>query len=426
MGNCLDSSAKVDNSSHNSASSASKVSSNNTSRSTVPLSTSSYSTGNSSLGSLPTQHRTEGEILSSPNLKAFSFNELKNATKNFRHDSLLGEGGFGCVFKGWIDETTLAASRPGSGIVVAVKKLKPEGFQGHKEWLTEVNYLGQLTHPNLVLLIGYCAEGENRLLVYEFMPKGSLENHLFRRGAQPLTWAIRMKVAVGAAKGLAFLHEAKSQVIYRDFKAANILLDSEFNAKLSDFGLAKAGPTGDATHVSTNVMGTQGYAAPEYVATGRLTAKSDVYSFGVVLLELISGRRAMDTSNGGVEYSLVDWAKPYLDDKRKLFRVMDTKLGGQYPHKGAYAAASLALQCLNPEAKLRPKMSVVLSTLEQIEAAAKPGAKHTQMEESPRARHSSAVMQKSPVRRYSQDRPLLNVTPGASPLPSYTQSPRVR
>ncbi|XP_013586392.1 PREDICTED: protein kinase 2A, chloroplastic-like [Brassica oleracea var. oleracea] len=421
MGNCLDSSAKVDNSSHNSASSASKVSSN-TSRSTVALSTSSYSTGNSSLGSLPTHHRTEGEILSSPNLKAFSFNELKNATKNFRPDSLLGEGGFGCVFKGWIDETTLTASRPGSGIVVAVKKLRPEGFQGHKEWLTEVNYLGQLIHPNLVLLIGYCSEGENRLLVYEFMPKGSLENHLFRRGAQPLTWAIRMKVAVGAAKGLTFLHEAKSQVIYRDFKAANILLDAEFNAKLSDFGLAKAGPTGDATHVSTNVIGTHGYAAPEYVATGRLTAKSDVYSFGVVLLELISGRRAMDTSNGGVEYSLVDWAKPYLDDKRKLFRIMDTKLGGQYPQKGAYAAATLALQCLNPEAKLRPKMSVVLSTLEQLEAAAKPETQHT---ESPRARYSSAIMQKSPV-RYSQDRPLLNVTPGASPLPSYSRSPRVR
>ena len=216
----------------------------------------------------------------------------------------------------------------------------------------------------------------------------------------------------------------------------------EFNAKLSDFGLAKAGPTGDATHVSTNVMGTQGYAAPEYVATGlfrvflfletfsessfssstgRLTAKSDVYSFGVVLLELISGRRAMDISNGGVEYSLVDWAKPYLDDKRKLFRIMDTKLGGQYPQKGAYAAATLALQCLNPEAKLRPKMSVVLSILEQLESAAKPGTKHT---ESPRARCSSAV-QKSPV-RYSQDRPLLNVTPGASPLPSYSRSPRVR
>ncbi|KFK43683.1 hypothetical protein AALP_AA1G159500 [Arabis alpina] len=421
MGNCLGSSAKVDSSqsphatsgssSANSASSASKVSSN-TSRSTVP----SGQSTESSLGSLPTV-RTEGEILSSPNLKAFTLNELKNATKNFRQDNLLGEGGFGCVYKGFIDETTLSAPRPGSGIVVAVKKLKPEGFQGHKEWLTEVNYLGQLSHPNLVLLVGYCAEGENRLLVYEFMPKGSLENHLFRRGAQPLTWAIRMKVAVGAAKGLTFLHEAKSQVIYRDFKAANILLDADFNAKLSDFGLAKAGPTGDNTHVSTKVMGTHGYAAPEYVATGRLTAKSDVYSFGVVLLEIISGRRAMDSSNGGNEYSLVDWAKPYLGDKRKLFRIMDTKLGGQYPQKGAYAAASLALQCLNPDAKLRPKMSEVLITLEELESAATPGTKHTQMG-SPRAHHSS-VVQKSP-------RAQLHVTPGASPLPSYTQSPRVR
>lgn len=149
-----------------------------------------------------------------------------------------------------------------------------------------------------------------------------------------------------------------------------------------------------------------------------------MYSFGVVLLELISGRRAMENSNGGVEYSLVDWAKPYLDDKRKLFRIMDTKLGGQYPQKGALAAAGLALQCLNPDAKLRPKMSEVLVTLEQLESAAKPGGnKHTQME-SPRARHSSA-MQKSPV-RFGQDRPLQHITPGASPLPSYSKSPRVR
>ena len=158
---------------------------------------------------LPTP-RTEGEILSSSNLKAFTFNDLKTATKNFRPDSLLGEGGFGHVYKGWIDEHTLAPSKPGSGLVVAVKKLKPEGFQGHKEWLvgssllyifstapriffllfpvvltlsllqTEVDYLGQLHHKNLVKLIGYCSDGDNRLLVYEFMPKGSLENHLFR------------------------------------------------------------------------------------------------------------------------------------------------------------------------------------------------------------------------------------------------------
>ncbi|XP_059445026.1 probable serine/threonine-protein kinase PBL3 isoform X1 [Corylus avellana] len=414
MGNCLDSSAKVDTAT--SGSGVSKTSSK-TSRSSAPssLTIPSFSE-KSNASSLPTP-RSEGEILSSPNMKAFSFSELKNATRNFRPDSLLGEGGFGYVFKGWIDEHTFSAAKPGSGMVVAVKKLKPEGFQGHKEWLTEVNYLGQLHHPNLVKLIGYCLEGENRLLVYEFMPKGSLENHLFRRGPQPLSWAIRIKVAIGAARGLSFLHEAKSQVIYRDFKASNILLDAEFNAKLSDFGLAKAGPTGDRTHVSTQVMGTHGYAAPEYVATGRLTAKSDVYSFGVVLLELLSGRRAVDKTKVVIEQNLVDWAKPYLGDKRKLFRIMDTKLEGQYPQKGAYTAATLALQCLCTEAKVRPRMAEVLETLERLDTP-KNASRPSQSE-----LHTVTPIRKSPMRQHHSPRTL---TPGASPLPSHRQSPRVR
>ncbi|XP_047334019.1 probable serine/threonine-protein kinase PBL3 [Impatiens glandulifera] len=312
--------------------------------------------------------RSESEILSSTHAKAFSYNELRNATRNFRPDSLLGEGGFGYVFKGWIDEQLLTASRLGSGIVVAVKKLKPEGFQGHKEWLTEVNYLGQLLHPNLFKLIGYCSEGDkDKLLVYEFLPKGSLENHLFRRGPQPLSWSIRFKVAIGAARGLCFLHDNEEQVIYRYFNASNILLDTDFNAKLSDFGLAKAGPTRDKTHVSTKVMGTHGYAAPEYFflyiestfihyfcdfvnqQTGRFTTKSNVYSFGVVLLELLSDRRAVDKSRMGVEQNLVEWDILYLGDKQKLFRIMDTKLEGQYPQKGAFMAANLALQCLKSE-----------------------------------------------------------------------------
>ncbi|PQQ19601.1 protein kinase 2B chloroplastic-like isoform X1 [Prunus yedoensis var. nudiflora] len=176
MGNCLDSSAKVDTAQSSFGtlgSGVSRISSKSPSSAPSHLTIPS-SSERSNGSSLPTP-RTEGEILSSPNLKAFSFNELKNATRNFRPDSLLGEGGFGYVFKGWINEHTLTAAKPGSGMVVAVKKLKPEGFQGHKEWLTEVNYLGQLYHPNLVKLIGYCLEGENRLLVYEFMPKGSLE-----------------------------------------------------------------------------------------------------------------------------------------------------------------------------------------------------------------------------------------------------------
>ncbi|XP_075485178.1 putative serine/threonine-protein kinase PBL3 [Primulina tabacum] len=326
-----------------------------------------FSSVKSDAASLPTP-RSEAEILSSPYVKAFSFNELKNATRNFRPDTLLGEGGFGHVFKGWIDEHTLTATKPGSGLVIAVKKLKPEGFQGHKEWLTEVNYLGQLHHTNLVKLIGYCSEADKRLLVYEFMPRGSLENHLFRRGPQPLSWATRMKVAIGAARGLSFLHEAEEQVIYRDFKASNILLDGEFNAKLSDFGLAKAGPKGDKTHTSTEVIGTRGYAAPEYVATGRLSAKSDVYSFGVVLLELLSGRRAVDKTKVGIEQNLVEWATPYMVDKRKLFRIMDTKMEGQYPQKAAVSVAAISLQCLSNEPKLRPRMAEVLATLEKLQA----------------------------------------------------------
>ncbi|CAL0318271.1 unnamed protein product [Lupinus luteus] len=411
MGNCLDSSAKID------AAQSSRNTSAGISKSTPSsLSIPSYSEKSNSSTSLPTP-RSEGEILSSPNLKAFAFNELKNATRNFRSDNLLGEGGFGYVYKGWIDQNTFTAAKPGSGMVVAVKNLKPEGFQGHKEWLTEVNYLGQLHHRNLVKLIGYCLEGENRLLVYEFMPKGSLENHLFRRGPQPLSWSLRMKVAIGAARGLSFLHTAKSQVIYRDFKASNILLDAEFNAKLSDFGLAKAGPTGDRTHVSTQVMGTHGYAAPEYVATGRLTAKSDVYSFGVVLLELLSGRRAVDKTMAGVEHNLVDWARPYLGNKRKLFRIMDTRLEGQYPQKGALMAATLALQCLNAEAKARPPMTDVLETLEQIEAPRNPGRNSN-------SEHQRGVH--TPGRRSpAPNRSPMRLTPTASPLASHQQSPRV-
>jgi serine/threonine protein kinase len=253
-------------------------------------------------------------------------------------------------------------------MVIAVKRLNQEGFQGHQEWLTEINYLGQLYHPNLVKLVGYCLEDDHRLLVYEFMPKGSLENHLFRRQSyfQPLSWKLRMKVALGAAKGLAFLHSDEAKVIYRDFKASNILIDSDFNAKLSDFGLAKDGPTGDQSHVSTRVMGTYGYAAPEYVATGHLTAKSDVYSFGVVLLEVISGRRALDKNKPSKEQNLVEWAKPFLTSKRKILNVMDARIESQYSLKEALKAANIAIHCISPEPKYRPHMVEVVKALEEL------------------------------------------------------------
>ncbi|KAG9443393.1 hypothetical protein H6P81_014733 [Aristolochia fimbriata] len=261
------------------------------------------------------------------NVIAFTLFELETITKSFRSDYVLGEGGFGTVYKGYIDENVRVGLK---SLPVAVKVLNKDGLQGHREWLTEVNFLGQLRHPNLVKLIGYCCEDDHRLLVYEFMFRGSLENHLFRKTAVPLSWATRMMIALGAAKGLAFLHNAERPVIYRDFKTSNILLDSDYTAKLSDFGLAKAGPQGDETHVSTRVMGTYGYAAPEYVMTGHLTARSDVYSFGVVLLELLTGRRSVDKSRPSKEQSLVDWARPKLNDKRKLLQIIDPRLEDNY------------------------------------------------------------------------------------------------
>ncbi|QHO51651.1 Tyrosine kinase family protein [Arachis hypogaea] len=289
--------------------------------------------------------RSEGDILliSSPHLKSFTFNDLKNVTGNFDNENLIGEGGFGYVYKGWINAHSFDPVFGTETVAVAVKKLKPQGFQGHKEWLV----------------------GDNRLLVYEYMPKGSLENHLFHKGNETLPWTTRMKVAIDAARGLTFLHESEQQVIYRDFKTSNILLDLEFNAKLSDFGLAKAGPIGDLSHVSTQVLGTVGYAAPEYILTGRLTTKCDVYSFGVVLLELLTGRRAIEVTKSGMEHNLVEWAKPYLGDRRKLFRIMDTKLAGQYSQRAAYIVALLSLQCIS-EPMFRPQMLDILSTLERL------------------------------------------------------------
>ncbi|XP_022884126.1 probable serine/threonine-protein kinase PIX7 isoform X2 [Olea europaea var. sylvestris] len=363
FGRCLSSRTKDDSSVSGSSSKyAESKSTNDTSRD-QPVAPVISSSTTSNTESIPSTPNVGEELKISSQLRSFTYNELKIATRNFRPDSLLGEGGFGCVFKGWIDETGYTPVKPGTGLTVAVKTLNHDGLQGHKEWLAEVNYLGELIHLNLVKLIGYCIEDDQRLLVYEFMPRGSLENHLFRRSL-PLPWSIRMKIALGAAKGLAFLHEeAERPVIYRDFKTSNILLDADYNAKLSDFGLAKDGPEGDKTHVSTRVMGTYGYAAPEYVMTGHLTAKSDVYSFGVVLLEMLTGRRSMDKSRPNGEHNLVEWARPYLRERRRFYRLIDPRLEGHFSIKGAQKAVQLAALCLSRDAKARPLMSEVVEAL---------------------------------------------------------------
>lgn len=303
-----------------------------------------------------------------PNLKCFTFSELRSATRNFRPDTMLGEGGFGRVFKGWVDGETYAPSKVGIGIAVAVKKSNPDSAQGLKEWQAEVQFLGKFSHPNLVKLVGYCWEDREFLLVYEYMQKGSLENHLFKKGAEPLSWSTRIKIAIGAAQGLAFLHTTEKKVIYRDFKSANILLDGEFNAKLSDFGLAKLGPANGHSHVSTGVVGTYGYAAPEYIATGHLYVKSDVYGFGVVLLEMITGLRVLDTNRPGSQHNLVDWARPALPDKRKLRKIIDPRFEHDFPPKGASKAAELILSCIEPDPKNRPSMEEVVVSLQEISA----------------------------------------------------------
>ncbi|KAJ8748766.1 hypothetical protein K2173_011321 [Erythroxylum novogranatense] len=300
-------------------------------------------------------------------LRVFSFSELKQATNDFTRQRKIGEGGFGSVYKGSIKP----ADDKSDPVLVAVKKLNRDGLQGHKQWVAEVQFLGIVEHPNLVKLIGYCAvdgeRGIQRLLVYEFMPNKSLEDHLFNKAYPPLSWKVRLQILLGAAQGLAYLHEGlEVQVIYRDFKSSNVLLDENFTPKLSDFGLAREGPMTGHTHVSTAVVGTYGYAAPDYIETGRLTAKCDVWSFGVVLYEILTGRRSLERSLPTVEQKLLEWVKQFPADGKRFGLMMDPRLQHQYSTTAARKIAKLADTCLLKHPKDRPKMSQVVETLEHI------------------------------------------------------------
>ncbi|XP_014514878.1 probable serine/threonine-protein kinase PBL19 [Vigna radiata var. radiata] len=301
------------------------------------------------------------------NLRVFTVPELKTSTKSFSRSMMLGEGGFGCVYKGLIK----SVDDPSTRIEVAVKQLGRRGIQGHKEWVTEVNVLGIVEHPNLVKLVGYCADdderGIQRLLVYEYMPNRSVEHHLSPRSETPLPWNRRLKIAQDAARGLTYLHEEMDfQIIFRDFKSSNILLDEQWKAKLSDFGLARLGPSDGLTHVSTAVVGTMGYAAPEYVQTGRLTSKSDVWSYGVFLYELITGRRPIDRNRPKGEQKMLEWIRPYLSDGRKFQLILDPRLERKHLFKSAQKLAVIANKCLVRNPKNRPKMSEVLQMVTQV------------------------------------------------------------
>ncbi|XP_055811455.1 probable serine/threonine-protein kinase PBL25 [Solanum dulcamara] len=289
------------------------------------------------------------------NAKTYTFRELASATKNFKQECLIGEGGFGRVFKGTLQ----------GGEIVAVKQLDRSGTQGNQEFLVEVSKLTLLKHPNLVNLIGYCADGDQRILVFEYMPMGCLNDHLLdlKEDKQPLGWLSRMKIALGAANGLEYLHEtANPPIIYRDLKGTTILLDKDLNPRLSDYGLAKLVGGGSRTNMSPMMMGT-GYCAPEFERNGELTLKSDVYCFGIVLLELITGRRAMDTTRPADEQNLVAWAQPYFKDPKKFPELADPRLGKRFPVKGLNQAVGVTAMCLQDEPMVRPLIGDVVAAL---------------------------------------------------------------
>ncbi|KAL5538062.1 hypothetical protein UlMin_042272 [Ulmus minor] len=288
----------------------------------------------------------------------FTLRDLELATKWFSKDNVIGEGGYGVVYQGLLI----------NGTPVAVKKLLNNLGQAEKEFRVEVEAIGHVRHKNLVRLLGYCIEGTHRMLVYEYVNNGNLEQWLHGGMSQHgyLTWEARIKVLLGTAKALAYLHEAiEPKVVHRDIKSSNILLDEEFNAKISDFGLAKLLGAGKS-HITTRVMGTFGYVAPEYANSGLLNEKSDVYSFGVVLLEAITGRDPVDYARPAYEVNLVDWLKMMVGNRRSE-EVMDPKIENR-PSTSAFKRALLiALRCLDPEAQRRPKMSQVVRMLESEE-----------------------------------------------------------
>ncbi|XP_042517277.1 proline-rich receptor-like protein kinase PERK3 isoform X2 [Macadamia integrifolia] len=305
---------------------------------------------------------TGGSLPHPSSTRFIAYEELREATNNFEPASMLGEGGFGRVFKGVLSD----------GTAVAIKKLTNGGQQGDKEFLVEVEMLSRLHHRNLVKLVGFYSSSDSsqNLLCYELVSNGSLEAWLHGPlGVNcPLDWDTRMKIALDAARGLAYLHEdSQPCVIHRDFKASNILLENNFHAKVADFGLAKQAPEGRANYLSTRVMGTFGYVAPEYAMTGHLLVKSDVYSYGVVLLELLTGRKPVDMLQPSGQENLVTWARPILRDKERLEELADPRLLGKYPKEDFIRVCTIAAACVAPEASQRPTMGEVVQSLKMVQ-----------------------------------------------------------
>ncbi|PWA96514.1 Concanavalin A-like lectin/glucanase, subgroup [Artemisia annua] len=291
----------------------------------------------------------------------FDFLEIQLATENFNESLVVGRGGFGKVYAGTIFNGS-------SSITVAIKRLDNKSNQGPIEFWAEVEMLTKLRHCNLVSLIGYCNYNKEMILVYEYMPNGTLSDHLHELGTS-LSWLQRLKICIGAARGLQYLHTGTGiefGVIHRDVKSSNILLHESWAAKISDFGLSKIGPTNQpSTGVSTAVKGTFGYLDPDYYATGKLTRKSDVYAFGVVLLEMLCRKRAVDKSLDQDQWNLARWAQESIK-AGNLRRIIDPDIGGQIYPKCLKEFVRIAERCLHNNPQKRSTMAEVVVSLESV------------------------------------------------------------
>ncbi|XP_031475824.1 probable serine/threonine-protein kinase At1g01540 [Nymphaea colorata] len=321
----------------------------------LPPTTSSHASGESRSTADPAAAPSTPEVSHLGWGHWYTLRDLEVATNFFADENVIGEGGYGIVYRGVLQDNTS----------VAVKNLLNNRGQAEREFKVEVEAIGRVRHKNLVRLLGYCAEGAHRLLVYEYLDNGNLEQWLHGDvgACSPLTWDIRMNIILGTAKGLMYLHEGlEPKVVHRDVKSSNILLDKQWNAKVSDFGLAKLLGS-ERSYVTTRVMGTFGYVAPEYASTGMLNERSDVYSFGILIMEVISGRTPVDYSRPPGEVNLVEWLKTMVAN-RNSEGVVDPKLVEKPSSRALKRALLVALRCVDPDASKRPKMGHVIHMLE--------------------------------------------------------------